>query len=1034
MSIKLVVVGDKVNGVKTRLLTTFVNKRYPSEYTPTCFAETVTVMLGYEPYQVFLLDTANSEDYARLRPLAYPQTDVFLVTFSVASPASFENAVEMWVPEIRHHCPNTPFLLVGLETETRDGGMPPLAEDGDELTMPTKFVSKAMGQRAASKLRAAGYFECSALWNRGVKEVFDEAVMAVVVAAEEAAKQEAKEAKAAAKQEAKEAKAAAKAAAKEMVAALARGSLPVQRLKLVLLGRGRAGKTSLLGALMGRPFDAAQVSTVYMELNEVEGIEQHELQAWRTSDTQSQLAKSVHAVRAPVSPPRAPVSPTRASAGQPDAPPQHEAARLVMSAPSERKKAKAPGAARCTIGEFAAGHQAFKKSAAKELVKTLEDVKTSAATATLSVFDFAGQDRYTVFQSLFVTPQAVYVVVLPLPSLCDGDGEAAVAGELRIIMRWLATIRLRAPSSSVFLVATQADELTDATRDAQLAALHTRLDDVLSPAMRPALVLPGDGRLFFVTSARTGAGVDQLRSAIDVAVARDVEVAQPKPVDWICLQDYLAELSRQPMPPLALKFDELLELARRRFHVADAAELQAVLQYYARIGVVMYFPTHPDLRTTVFVNPQGVVNVISTVFRWTDQPPGDHEVLPENRNALHELRRDGLWQQSLLREACARQLDNPDDLPELMALLKAFDMLCDVARKDGSVVSLIPCLLPDRAAQPAWLDAPGGMADLGLSFPQSVLPTGLFHQLVVRLAAQCPRGFVPQVYQHSALVLAGRAEVVLQQDRLHGLIRVRVQLPQQAADFKAAWVELCHAVVGIISEHWSRQCVFVMAPMCPCAAETPHVLAALAGELGFGHAPPAYALHCEQCRQPVPADALRYWFAPPPTSPATAGSSSRSSFAGVEDGHGAIMLSYAWERKDLDTGLFPNQERVKALAAALEQRGFAVWLDVRYMRGDMVERMTTVIGNALAVIACVSPGYHRNPSNAYDEFNYAHDRRKLILGVKLTANAGMTTGAYGLRMGYRHKFYDVSAGTSGPPFEATVDELAADLRAMLAKK
>ena len=43
---------------------------------------------------------AGQEDYCRLRPLSYPQTDVFLVCFSVVSPASFEN-----VQEIVRFCP-----------------------------------------------------------------------------------------------------------------------------------------------------------------------------------------------------------------------------------------------------------------------------------------------------------------------------------------------------------------------------------------------------------------------------------------------------------------------------------------------------------------------------------------------------------------------------------------------------------------------------------------------------------------------------------------------------------------------------------------------------------------------------------------------------------------------------------------------------------------------------------------------------------------------------------------------------------------
>ena len=33
----------------------------------------------------------GQEDYDRLRPLSYPQTDVFLICFSLFSPASYQN-------------------------------------------------------------------------------------------------------------------------------------------------------------------------------------------------------------------------------------------------------------------------------------------------------------------------------------------------------------------------------------------------------------------------------------------------------------------------------------------------------------------------------------------------------------------------------------------------------------------------------------------------------------------------------------------------------------------------------------------------------------------------------------------------------------------------------------------------------------------------------------------------------------------------------------------------------------------------------
>merc|ERR1712096_356165 len=131
----------------------------PSEYVPTVFDNyAVTVMIGGEPYTLGLFDTAGQEDYDRLRPLSYPQTDVFLVCFSVVSPSSFENVKEKWVPEITHHCQKTPFLLVGTQID----------------------LSLDMGEKLAKELRAVKYVECSALTQKGLKNVFDEAILAAL--------------------------------------------------------------------------------------------------------------------------------------------------------------------------------------------------------------------------------------------------------------------------------------------------------------------------------------------------------------------------------------------------------------------------------------------------------------------------------------------------------------------------------------------------------------------------------------------------------------------------------------------------------------------------------------------------------------------------------------------------------------------------------------------------------------------------------------------------------------------------------------
>jgi len=126
--------------------------------------------IGDEPYTLGLFDTAGQEDYDRLRPLSYPQTDVFLVCFSVTSPASFENVREKWFPEVHHHCPGVPCLIVGTQTDLRDD--PAVKEKLAKQKMQP--VTKEAGERMARELGAVKYVECSALTQFRLKDVFDE--------------------------------------------------------------------------------------------------------------------------------------------------------------------------------------------------------------------------------------------------------------------------------------------------------------------------------------------------------------------------------------------------------------------------------------------------------------------------------------------------------------------------------------------------------------------------------------------------------------------------------------------------------------------------------------------------------------------------------------------------------------------------------------------------------------------------------------------------------------------------------------------
>ena len=214
-TLKLVFIGDSTVG-KTSLLIKYTTKEFPASFLPTfldnyavnftlpgveiaqllkksatsendanLLAASAAKMPPDREYIVGLFDSAGGEDYQRLRPLAFSETDIFLIGFDISNEETFKNVRTHYRPEILHHMPKTPWLLVGLksdlrENEEEDEEENAFEKEGHSRKKKKACVSVERAKTEATELNATKYVECSALQGLGVNEVFSEAIKAAV--------------------------------------------------------------------------------------------------------------------------------------------------------------------------------------------------------------------------------------------------------------------------------------------------------------------------------------------------------------------------------------------------------------------------------------------------------------------------------------------------------------------------------------------------------------------------------------------------------------------------------------------------------------------------------------------------------------------------------------------------------------------------------------------------------------------------------------------------------------------------------------
>ncbi|KAM0686986.1 hypothetical protein COBT_001783 [Conglomerata obtusa] len=159
---KIMLVGEGGTG-KTCMLEVLRRNRFPDEYIPTVVDNFIREeVVDGKTIRLAIWDTAGQESYSSVRTIAYSDTEMVIMCYSIDDTDSLCAIESKWLPEMKNYIPNAEIVLVGLKCDLRD--------DGEH-----EYISTRKGEETACRISARLFYESSARKNYNVAVIFNEA-------------------------------------------------------------------------------------------------------------------------------------------------------------------------------------------------------------------------------------------------------------------------------------------------------------------------------------------------------------------------------------------------------------------------------------------------------------------------------------------------------------------------------------------------------------------------------------------------------------------------------------------------------------------------------------------------------------------------------------------------------------------------------------------------------------------------------------------------------------------------------------------
>lgn len=505
-------------------------------------------------------------------------------------------------------------------------------------------------------------------------------------------------------------------------------------------------------------------------------------------------------------------------------------------------------------------------------------------------WDFAGQQEYYLTHHVFITPRALVILAVDLASYNIEDPQSF--GEK--VGFWVNNIQLRVPDSVVLLVGTHCDkcqdveEILEKKRDIErkVKDMQSEKKEALE-VKKKYLADSKDPSVFSDQMEELANLLDynlQVLDLVTIDYTRKDEILNFREHIWKQTKDQtfpcaertlpksyeevekaIQDLSERKQIPLhgIVSSSELSEMLKSNHAELNSENLNSILRYLHRIGIIVWYEDVSALRDTVFIKPSILISLFKTIVRpdleqklseiprklilreqlpgvvrsrWVDEFKGKATLHHVAMRILisQELQGLGLEEEDLVTEVVGTQteegivlnllqhfevclpaqLGSPLDpeAPEFIPETRWYSP--SVKQRDLDRTCLFPCYLQDsQGVNEMWgEDRQDDLIVHVYLLPE--IPHGFFHRLIIKTCSLFPTHWIGK---EQCLLCSNRTLVLLRQRSMEEdqYIEIRSRRPEDN-EFSRPWTLILSVMSKLsgLSTQWSGLAQQIHSP-CP---------------------------------------------------------------------------------------------------------------------------------------------------------------------------------------------------------------------------